>query len=163
VSLLSYVMSFFGAAPPLPAQPRRLDGRSATLLTASLKTLPEGAPGWITLKEAVTLFSPEGDAYACGETDEAGKANLAAFAAASGPVQFAFMLVEGRLYFTPQTGPLIGRLVQGCRAEVVPLILLRQSAKSPRQHKSRSASRQPRNPAKRRRFSWPIPARDRKP
>ena len=50
------------------------------------------------MNEAVTLFSPERDAYAFGELDEIGKANLAAFASASG-VQFEFMPVEGRLYF----------------------------------------------------------------
>jgi hypothetical protein len=43
------------------------------------------------------------DAYAFGELDEIGKANLAAFASASG-VQFEFMPVEGRLYFFAETG-----------------------------------------------------------
>jgi hypothetical protein len=60
--------------------------------------LPDEEPGWITMKEAATLFSLERDAYAFGELDEVGKANLAAFASASG-VQFEFMPVEGRLYF----------------------------------------------------------------
>jgi hypothetical protein len=64
-----------------------------------LKILPEEEPGWITMKEAKALFSPADDAYAFGEMDEVGKANLAAFAAASGGVQFEFMPVEGRLYF----------------------------------------------------------------
>ena len=82
-----------------PPAPRRLDGSSKILLAASLKTLPEGAPGWITMKEAATLFSQEGDAYAFGEMDEPGKAALAAFASASGNVQFEFMPVQGRLYF----------------------------------------------------------------
>jgi hypothetical protein len=98
MGLLQYLKALFGAAPPPPA-PRRLDGRSATLLTASLKMLPEEELGWITMKEAGTLFSPEGDVYAFGEMDEAGKANLAAFAALSGRVQFEFMPVESRLYF----------------------------------------------------------------
>jgi hypothetical protein len=98
MGLLKYVKALFGAAPPPPA-PRRLDGRSATLLTASLKMLPEEEPGWITMNEARTLFSTESDAYAFGEMDEAGKANLAAFAAASGGVQFEIMPVESRLYF----------------------------------------------------------------
>jgi hypothetical protein len=47
--------------------------------------LPDEEPGWITMKEAKTLFSQEGEAYAFGEMDEAGKADLAAFA--SGNVQ----------------------------------------------------------------------------
>jgi hypothetical protein len=98
MGLLEYLKTLFGAAPSPPA-PRRLDGRSATLLTASLKMLPEAEPGWITMKEARTLFSPESDAYAFGEMDEAGKANLRAFAAASGGIQFEFMPVESRLYF----------------------------------------------------------------
>jgi hypothetical protein len=51
------------------------------------------------MKEAATLFSQEGDAYAFGEMDESGKAALAAFASASGNVQFEFMPVPGRLYF----------------------------------------------------------------
>jgi hypothetical protein len=95
---LKYMKALFGAVPPPPG-PRRLDGRSATLLVASLKFLPDEEPGWITMKEARTLFSPEDDAYAFGEMDEAGKANLAAFASASGGFQFEFMPVESRLYF----------------------------------------------------------------
>jgi hypothetical protein len=88
----------------LPANPRRLDGRSKPLLTASLTLLREEEPGWITMHEAKALFSPVGDAYAFGEMDEAGKANLAAFAAASGELQFEFMPVEGRLYFMRRAG-----------------------------------------------------------
>jgi hypothetical protein len=65
--------------------------------------LPDEEPGWITMKEASTLFSPESDAYAFGEMGEAGKANLATFTAASGGVQFEFVPVEGRLYFLRQT------------------------------------------------------------
>jgi hypothetical protein len=40
------------AAPP----PRRLDGRSKKLLEHSIKTLPYDEPGWITSKEAKSLF-----------------------------------------------------------------------------------------------------------
>jgi hypothetical protein len=82
----------------LPPAPQRLDGRSKTLLAASFNMLPDEEPGWITMMEAATLFSPEPQAYAFGELDEVGKANLAAFALAS-RVQFEFMPVEGRLYF----------------------------------------------------------------
>jgi hypothetical protein len=94
MGLLDYSASADGA--------RRLDGRSATLLTASLKMLPQEESGWITMKEARTLFSPEEDAYAFGEIDQAGKANLAAFAAASAGAQFEFMPIEGRLYLMRQ-------------------------------------------------------------
>jgi hypothetical protein len=87
----------------LPPAPRRLDGRSKALLAASFKLLPDEEPGWITMKEAAALFSPERDAYAFGELDEIAKANLAAFASASG-VQFEFMPVEGRLYFLRKRG-----------------------------------------------------------
>ena len=98
MGLLDYLKAFFRPDAPPPA-PRRLDGSSTILLAASLKTLPEEEPGWITMKEAATLFSQEGDTYAFGEMDEAGKAALAAFASTSGNVQFEFMPVQGRLYF----------------------------------------------------------------
>jgi hypothetical protein len=61
--------------------PRRLDGGSKALLTASLGFLGAEEPGWITMQEAERLFSPVNDAYAFGEIDEIGKSNLAAFAA----------------------------------------------------------------------------------
>jgi hypothetical protein len=96
MGLLDYLKAFFRPGAP-PPEPRRLDGRSKPLLAASLKMLPDEEPGWITMKEAKTLFSQEGEAYAFGEMDEAGKADLAAFA--SGNVQFEFMPVQGRLYF----------------------------------------------------------------
>jgi hypothetical protein len=79
---------------------RRLDGRSKPLLTASIKVLPYDEPGWITMKEAKVLFSQKDDEYAFGEMDEAGKGNLAAFAAgATPPCLFEFMPVENRVYF----------------------------------------------------------------
>jgi hypothetical protein len=86
----------------LPPAPRRLDGRSKALLAASFNMLPD-EPGWITMMEAATLFSPKRDPNAFGELDEVGKANLASFAWASG-VQFEFMPVEGRLYFMQKRG-----------------------------------------------------------
>jgi hypothetical protein len=103
LGLFDYLTAFFRDGAPPPA-PHRLDAKSKTALAASLKTLLEGEPGWITMKEAKTLFSQEGDAYAFGEMDEAGKADLAAFASASGNVQFEFMPVEGRLYFRHNAG-----------------------------------------------------------
>jgi hypothetical protein len=84
------------SAPPA----RRLDGRSKTLLAASIKTLPYETPGWITNKEAKQLFSSMDDEYAFGEMDEAGKGNIADFAAHVTPrCSFEFMPVEGRVYF----------------------------------------------------------------
>jgi hypothetical protein len=97
MGVLDRLKGFFRLGVLAPA-PRKLDGRSKALLAASFNVLPDEEPGWITMKEAATLFSPERDAYAFGELDEIGKANLAAFASASG-VQFEFMPVEGRLYF----------------------------------------------------------------
>jgi hypothetical protein len=95
---LDFLTALFRAPTPPPG-PRRLDGRSKALLTASLKFLRDEELGWITLQEAETLFSPVSDAYAFGEIDEIGKANLAAFAADHGGLQFEFMPIEGRLYF----------------------------------------------------------------
>jgi hypothetical protein len=86
-------------SPPVPSA-RRLDGRSKTLLAASIKALAYETPGWITDKEAKQLFSSMGDDYAFGEMDEAGKGNIADFAAHVTPrCSFEFMPVEGRVYF----------------------------------------------------------------
>jgi hypothetical protein len=104
MGLFNYLKALFGAAPPPPVS-RRLDGRSVMLLTASLKLLSVEEPGWITMKEAKTLFSTEDDVYGFGEMDETGKANLAAFASAAGGLQFEFMPVESRLYFMRKASP----------------------------------------------------------
>jgi hypothetical protein len=98
MGLLRFLKTFFRASVPRPGL-RRLDGRSKALLAASLNFLREKEPGWITLQEAKTLFSSVSDVYAFGEIDEIGKANLAAFAADHGGLQFEFMPIEGRLYF----------------------------------------------------------------
>jgi hypothetical protein len=92
MGMLDRLKAFFRLGV-LPPGPRRLDGRSKALLAASFNVLPDDEPGWITMKEAATLFSPERGAYAFGEMDEAGKADLAAFVSASGGVQFEFMPV----------------------------------------------------------------------
>jgi hypothetical protein len=102
MGLLNFLKTLFRAPTPPPG-PRRLDGRSKALLAASLKFLRDEEPGWITLPEAKTVFSPASDAYAFGEIDEIGKANLAAFAADHGGLQFEFMPIEGRLYFMRKT------------------------------------------------------------
>jgi hypothetical protein len=95
---LDFLRALFRLSPQ-PRGIRRLDGRSKVLLAASLRFLRDEEPGWITLQEAKTLFSPVSDAYAFGEIDEVGKASLADFAADHGALQFEFMPVEGRLYF----------------------------------------------------------------
>jgi hypothetical protein len=98
MGLLNFFKGLF-RVPVLPPGPRRLDGRSRPLLTASLGFLRPEEPGWITVQEAKRLFSPVSDDYAFGEIDEIGKSNLAAFAAEHGKLQFELMPVEGRLYF----------------------------------------------------------------
>jgi hypothetical protein len=70
-------------------------------LSASIKALPVGECGWIALSEARALFSPMDDQYAFGEMDNAGKTNLAKFAAESEHrSSFDIMPAEGRVYFT---------------------------------------------------------------
>ena len=100
---LDFLKALFRTSTPPPGL-RRLDGRSKALLAASLKFLQDEEPGWITLQEAKTLFSPVSAACAFGEIDEVGKVNLAAFAADHGSLQFEFMPIEGRLYFMRRAG-----------------------------------------------------------
>jgi len=101
VGILDSVKSFFNPDLPDSAGPRRLSATSASELSASIKGLPPGERGWITLPEAQRLFSPMDDQYAFGELDDQGKANLTAFAARSEHrASFDFMPVEGRIYFT---------------------------------------------------------------
>jgi hypothetical protein len=87
---------FLGRATP--NAPRRLDGRSKTLLAASMKILADDEPGWITIKEEVSLFSPRRDQSVFSEMDEVGKKNLASFAYDAGCL-FEFMPTENRVYF----------------------------------------------------------------
>jgi len=97
ILLAPYMLQGSPSAPTA----RRLDGRSKALLAASIKALPYEMPGWITNKEAKQLFSPMNDEYAFGEMDEVGKSNIADFAAhVTPPCSFAFMPVEGRVYFS---------------------------------------------------------------
>jgi hypothetical protein len=96
-------------SPSAPSA-QRLDGRSKALLAASIKTLSWEAPGWITSKEAKQLFSPMEDEYAFGEMDQVGKSNIADFAAHVTPLcSFAFMPVEGRVYFSRKADGAGGR------------------------------------------------------
>jgi hypothetical protein len=77
----------------------RLDGSTKASLAASIKALPRGERGWITLKEAAALFSHKEREYAFGELDEEGKLDLASFATENQRCRFEFMPIEDRLYF----------------------------------------------------------------
>jgi hypothetical protein len=98
MSLWDWWKSLLLQGSPSAPSARRLDGRSKTLLAASIKSLAYDMPGWITNKEAKQLFSSMDDEYAFGEMDEAGKGSIADFAAHVG-CSFEFMPVEGRVYF----------------------------------------------------------------
>jgi hypothetical protein len=94
MSLWDRWKSLLSRGSPSAPSARRLDGRSRTLLAASIKALPYETPGWITNKEAKQLFSSMDDEYAFGEMDEVGKGNIADFAAHVTPrCSFEFMPV----------------------------------------------------------------------
>jgi hypothetical protein len=93
------IKAAFGTHTPPDA--RRLSAINEGTLSASIKALPVGECGWIALSEACALFSPMDDQYAFGEMDNAGKTNLAEFAAESEHrSSFDIMPAEGRVYFT---------------------------------------------------------------
>jgi hypothetical protein len=95
------LFAYGGSAPPDAA---RLKAGNESELSTSLRALPHGERGWITLSEARYLFSPMDDQYAFGEMDDAGKSNLGAFAAQSEHRSSVdIMPVEGRVYFTRKT------------------------------------------------------------
>jgi hypothetical protein len=101
----SWWKSLFPRGSIAAPRPRRLDGRSKLLLEHSIKMLPYDEPGWITSKEAKSLFSQKVDQYAFGEMDEVGKQNLASLASRIGDgCLFEFMPVEGRVYFIRKAG-----------------------------------------------------------
>jgi hypothetical protein len=90
------------SSTPDPPDAPRLNGQSVNTLVASLKALPVGARGWITLREAWHLFSRVNDEQeAFGELDGDGAKRLEEFAAdITHRSEVAHMPVEGRLYFT---------------------------------------------------------------
>jgi len=95
------IKAAFAPGTSMPPDARRLSAVDELALSASLRALPVGERGWITLSEARALFSPMEDRYAFGEMDEVGKTSLAAFAAESDHRSaFDLMPVEGRVYFT---------------------------------------------------------------
>jgi hypothetical protein len=85
--------------------PPKLDAGNEAALSQSIQRLPAGDRGWITMREAKALFSTHDDQYAFGDTDEGGKARIAAFAAqAEHRSRYDFMPVEDRVYFTRMAG-----------------------------------------------------------
>jgi hypothetical protein len=85
--------------------PPKLDASSEDALSRSIRILPLGNRGWITMQEARSLFSPLRDEYAFGDSDELGKAEIARFAAQrEHHSDFDFMPAEDRVYFTRTAG-----------------------------------------------------------
>jgi hypothetical protein len=96
--------SVFEGAPK-PSLPPKLEASSEAALSLSIRMLPVGTRGWITMQEARALFSPLRDQYAFGDGDEQGKAKIALFAAQRGHhSDFDFMPAEDRVYFTRTAG-----------------------------------------------------------
>ena len=100
MSFWEKLKSAFKARGPVPPDTRRLNGSSEGVLSASIRLLPAGERGWITMREAAALFSRMDDQYAFGEMDDAGKTNLGAFAAERAHrCDIEFAPIEGRVYF----------------------------------------------------------------
>jgi hypothetical protein len=86
------IKAAFGRGTSTPPDARRLNAVDELALSASLRALPNGETGWITLSEARALF---------GEIDQIGKASLVAFAEEREHRSIPeFMPAEGRVYFT---------------------------------------------------------------
>jgi hypothetical protein len=66
------IKAAFAPSISVPPDARRLSAVDEVALSASLRALPVGERGWITLSEARALFSPMNDQYAFGEMDEGG-------------------------------------------------------------------------------------------
>jgi hypothetical protein len=98
MGLWNVLGSLFGTSTP-PRALRRLDGRSEPLLEASMRMLSHEERGWITMKEAASLFSPVDESYAFGEMDEVGKYKLASFATKTG-CDVELMPVQRCVYLT---------------------------------------------------------------
>jgi hypothetical protein len=94
----NWLNRMFGAPGATPADLRKLRAASESTLAASVRGLPAGERGWITLAEAAHLFSTADEQYAFGEMDDAGNARLADFAARCRCLP-EFMPTEGRVYF----------------------------------------------------------------
>jgi hypothetical protein len=93
-----WLRKIVGSPGGTPADLSRLRAASEVTLTASLRNLPHGERGWISISEAAHLFSPMETEYAFGEMDEEGRQRLSDFAAKL-RCEPQFMPAEGRLYF----------------------------------------------------------------
>ena len=103
MSLWSKLRAHLSQAPLQMPSPHRLDSSGEGALAASIKRLPVGVRGWISLENARRLFSREGRQYAFGELDEPGKQRLSDFAeSADHRCQVDIMPGEARVYFTRQ-------------------------------------------------------------
>jgi hypothetical protein len=101
MGLWKTIKSFFASGGSTPPDAPRLKAASESELSVSLRALPDGERGWITLSEARYLFSHMGDQYTFGEMDDVGKSHLGAFAAQSEHLSSVdIMPVEGLVYFT---------------------------------------------------------------
>jgi hypothetical protein len=101
MGIRSFIRLIFGAVPAHP-DATRLDGATEGALARSLSQLSPGKRGWISSREARTLFSDKAAQYAFGETDRVGRRNIETFAAKHGAV-ITFMPVESRIYFERET------------------------------------------------------------
>jgi hypothetical protein len=99
MGLVDLLRKMFGSAGAKPADVRRLSGASERDLASSLRRVPRGERGWITLSEAVRRFSDKPMDYAFGETDDEGKRRLDEFAAKCN-CDVQIMPTEERVYFT---------------------------------------------------------------
>ena len=101
MGLWKTIKSLFVSGGSAPPDALRLKAGNESELSVSLRALPDGERGWITLSEARYLFSHMDDQYAFGEMDDVGKSNLGAFAAQrEHRSSVDIMPVEGRVYFT---------------------------------------------------------------
>jgi hypothetical protein len=75
-----------------PKLPPKLDASSEDALSRSIRILPVGNRGWITIREARVLFKPLRDEYTLGDFDEEGKGKIARFAARGGIIRIFILL-----------------------------------------------------------------------
>jgi hypothetical protein len=101
MGLWQTIKSLFASGGSAPPDAPKLKAGNESELSVSLKALPDGERGWITLSEARHLFSRMDDQYAFGEMDDVGKFNLGTFATQSEHRSSVdIMPVKGRVFFT---------------------------------------------------------------
>jgi len=99
MGLSNWFRKIFDSSGAIPADERALSAMSKDTLASSLEKLPTGERGWIPLADAARLFSTDDQQYAFGEFDDAGKNQLATFAA-DYRCKPDFRPTEGRMYFS---------------------------------------------------------------